>query len=160
MQTIDFYFNIQKCKSGNLENYSLGKISFVSNTTLNNGVARYVDIVDEKELIGDVPYVAVDGFGFATTQTKPFIGRGNGGVYITSLIPKKEMSIIALAYYAGQIDLQSWRFSSGRRVIKRRLIELKLQSSCKNTLNENPLTNLKNYITLQINNFINSSIKS
>ena len=160
MQTIDFYFNIQKCKSGNLENYSLGKIPFVSNTTLNNGVVRYVDIVDEKELIQDVPCVAVNGFGFATIQTKPFIGSGNGGVYITSLIPKKEMSIIELAYYAGQINLQSWRFSYGRRAIKHRLVELKLQNFCKNTLNENLLPDLKNDITSQINNFINSSIKS
>lgn len=154
MQTIDFYFDIQRCESSNLYDYSAGEIPFVSSTKLNNGVVKYVSLLDENELIKNVPCIVVNTFGFATVQTKPFIGGGNGGGYINPLIPKQTMSMIELAYYAGQINLQSWRFSYGRRAIKRRLIELKLKKFDKNIFNENILLDLKNNMMLQINNFI------
>lgn len=158
MQTIDIFFNIQKCQSVNLESYTQGEIPFVSNTTLNNGVVKYVNVVSEKEIIKKVPCIAVNGFGFATIQTKPFIGSGNGGVYITALVPKKEMSIIELSYYAGQINLQSWRFSYGRRAIKHRLLQLVLKKFSKNSIKENLLQDLRNDITIQIDTFIQKVI--
>jgi len=158
MQTIDKFFNIQKCQSGNLENYTNGEIPFVSNTSLNNGVVRYVSIAEEKEIIKKVPCVAVNGFGIATIQTQPFIGSGNGGVYITALIPKVEMSILELSYYAGQINLQSWRFSYGRRAIKHRLLQLVLKEYSKNSIKENLLQDLRKDITLQIDDFINKVV--
>jgi hypothetical protein len=158
MQTIDYFFNIQKCQSGNLENYANGKVPFVSNTTLNNGVVRYVDAITDKELIKKVPCIAVNGFGFATIQTQPFIGSGNGGVYITALVPKIEMSMIELAYYAGQINLQSWRFSYGRRAIKHRLLKLVLKKYNDNSIKEALLQDLKNDIASRIDEFINKVV--
>lgn len=119
---IEQYFKPIRSNSRNLSLYTDGDVPFVSNTKLNNGVVKYVTADLEKEVIKQVPCIAVNGFGYATIQTKPFIGSGNGGVYITALIPRKPMHIIELAYYAAQINLQSWRFSYGRRAIKRRLL--------------------------------------
>lgn len=119
---IETFFKSIRSSSRNLSLYTDGDIPFVSNSALNNGVVRYVTADLEREIIKQVPCIAVNGFGYATIQTKPFIGSGNGGVYVTALIPKKEMHTIELAYYAAQINLQSWRFSYGRRAIKRRLL--------------------------------------
>lgn len=119
---IEDFFKSIRSTSRNLSLYTDGDIPFVSNTSLNNGVVRYVSADVEKEVIKQVPCIAVNGFGYATIQTKPFIGSGNGGVYVTALVPKKPMHTIELAFYAAQINLQSWRFSYGRRAIKRRLL--------------------------------------
>ena len=120
------FFTPVNAKSRNLDSYSTGTIPFVSNSNLNNGVVKYVDS-DVKNEIVEAPCIAVNGFGYATVQLKPFVGAGNGGVHVIALIPKKEMSVLELAYYASQINLQSWRFSYGRRAIKKRLNQIKLQ---------------------------------
>lgn len=117
---IDKFFQTARCKSRNLSDYADGNTPFVSNTMFNNGIERYVDADLDAEIIKLVPCIAVNGFGFATIQLTPFIGAGNGGVSITSLIPRQKMSVIELAYYAAQINMQSWRFSYGRRAIMRR----------------------------------------
>lgn len=122
---INKYFRAKNAKSHNLEDYSNGEIPFVSNSSLNNGVVKYVEPIADNEIIKE-PCVTVNGFGFATVQLKPFIGAGNGGVHIIALIPLQPMSVIELAYYAAQINLQSWRFSYGRRAIGRRLKQIKL----------------------------------
>lgn len=119
---IEKYFKPIRSSSRNLSIYTEGEIPFVSNSALNNGVVAYITADLDKEIIKEVPCIAVNGFGYATIQTKPFVGSGNGGVYVTALIPKKPMHTIELAYYAAQINLQSWRFSYGRRAIKRRLL--------------------------------------
>ena len=119
---IETYFKTVRCSSRNLSLYSDGTIPFVSNSSFNNGVVKYVAADVEKEIIKQVPCITVNGFGYATIQTKPFIGSGNGGVYVSALIPIKSMHTIELAYYAAQINLQGWRFSYGRRAIKRRLL--------------------------------------
>ena len=120
------FFTPKNARSRNLEGYGNGSIPFVSNSNLNNGVVKYVDVDDEREII-QTPCIAVNGFGYATVQLKPFIGAGNGGVHIISLTPKKDMSVIELAYYASQINLQSWRFSYGRRAIQKRLLQIRLK---------------------------------
>lgn len=158
MQPIDFYFKIQKCQSGNLENYPTGDIPFVSNTSLNNGVVKYVGLSEEKELIKNVPCIAINGFGFATIQTQPFIGSGNGGVYVSALIPKKEMTMLELAYYAGQLNLKSWRFSYGRRAVKHRLSAIKLSEFKKESISPDLLSNIKNDMVSEIDSFVKKVI--
>ena len=155
---IDFYFKIQKCQSSNLENYPTGNIPFVSNTSLNNGVVKYVGLSEEKELIKNVPCIAINGFGFATIQTQPFIGTGNGGVYVSALIPKKEMTMLELAYYAGQLNLKSWRFSYGRRAVKHRLLAIKLSEFKKESISPNLLFNIKNTMVSEIDSFVKEVI--
>jgi hypothetical protein len=118
-------FKPQNAKSRNLDGHSDGETPFVSNSNLNNGIVRYVDADIEKEVI-KAPCIAVNGFGFATVQVKPFIGAGNGGVHIIALHPLKEMTSVELAYHAAQINHASWRFSYGRRAIQRRLLQVEL----------------------------------
>lgn len=120
------FFTIKNATSRDLESYTDGNTPFVSNSVFNNGVVRYVDADRKKEVI-DAPCIAVNGFGFATLQLKPFIGSGNGGVHVVALMPNKKMSVLELAYYSAQINLQSWRFSYGRRAIQRRLLQVSLK---------------------------------
>lgn len=119
-------FKVSRCSSKSLESYSSGVIPLVSSTTLNNGVEKMVEPQSDKELIISVPCIAVSGFGFATVQTKPFIGTGNNGAYVKALTPIKKMSMMELIYFAAQINMQSWRFSYGRLAIKQRVELLEL----------------------------------
>src|SRR4051812_15507838 len=117
---IEDYFDIKKGTSGNMDSYSSGNVPFVSNTILNNGIARMVTPIGETEVL-PAPSIAVNGFGYATVQLEPYIGAGNGGVYVSALVPKDpSMTVDELVYYAAQINIQSWRFSYGRRAIKSR----------------------------------------
>ena len=125
---IDSLFRVVNAKSRNLEGYADGDIPFVSNSRLNNGVVNYIEPDKPNEVINDVPCLAVNGFGFATVQTAPFVGAGNGGVHIIALIPKNKMSIVELASYGAQINLASWRFSYGRRAIQRRLLQVEIKT--------------------------------
>jgi hypothetical protein len=125
--TLHSLFQPKNAKSANLEEYSDGKVPFVSNSNLNNGVVRYVEPIADNEVITKVPCLAVNGFGFATIQTEPFIGAGNGGVHVIALIPKEPMTVLELAYYAALINYASWRFSYGRRAILRRLERVDLE---------------------------------
>ncbi len=119
-------FKVNRCKSDSLESYAVGNIPFISSTTLNNGVEKMVELTNEEHLINNVPCIAINGFGFATVQTKPFIGAGNNGAYVKALIPIKEMSTMELIYYSAQLNMQSWRFSYGRLAIKQRVELLEL----------------------------------
>ncbi len=119
-------FKVNRCQSDSLESCSLGNIPFITSTILNNGVEKMIELVNEKHLIKDVPCIAVSGFGFATVQTKPFVGAGNNGAYVKALIPIKKMSMMELIYYSAQINMQSWRFSYGRLAIKQRVELLEL----------------------------------
>ena len=125
--TLHSLFEPKNAKSANLEEYSDGGVPFVSNSNLNNGVVRYVEPMSDRELIDQVPCIAVNGFGFATIQTEPFVGAGNGGVHVIALLPKRAMSVLELSYYAAQINYASWRFSYGRRAILRRLERVELE---------------------------------
>lgn len=126
IRKITEYFDILKCKSDSLEKYSKGNIPFISSTILNNGVERFVESINEQEIIKSVPCIVMNGFGFCTVQTRAFIGAGNNGAYVKALIPKKKMGLIQLSWYAAQINLQSWRFSYGRLAIKERVQKLEL----------------------------------
>jgi hypothetical protein len=119
-------FNVIKCKSNSLESYDTGNIPFVSSTVLNNGVEKMVDTPNQDQIIKTVPCIAVSGFGFATVQTRPFIGAGNNGAYVKALIPIKKMNMMELIWYSAQINMQSWRFSYGRLAIKQRVKILEL----------------------------------
>lgn len=121
-------FSIGLAKSKNIEDYGLGQMPFVTSTTTNNGVESYID-EDEKELIYDKPCITLSSFGLATVQITPFVARSHGAVLV--LVPKKNMSLIQLLYYASQINLHNWRFSYGRWVTKKRLLKLEIENITK-----------------------------
>ncbi len=124
-------FTIELAKSKNIEDYGLGEMPFVTSTTTNNGVEMYID-EDEKELIYDKPCITVSSFGLATVQITPFVARSHGAVLV--LVPKKDMSLIQLLYYASQINIHNWRFSYGRWVTEKRLLKLEIQNITKTKL--------------------------
>lgn len=120
---LDGIFEILNGQSSNIEDYGEGETPFVTSTELNNGVEKYIE-PDKKSLILDMPCVCVSSFGFATVQVPSFVARSHGAVIV--LKPRKPMGLLELSYYAGQINLQKWRFSYGRWVTKKRLLKLEL----------------------------------
>jgi len=124
-------FNIEVARSKGVEDYDNGSVPFVTNTTLNNGVVKFVEpYPDDKLFAGKT--VCISGLGYATLQTYPYLPKGNGGDSATILIPKQEMSIEELIFYTAIFNLQhNWRFSFGRKASKMRIsnLEIELYSS-------------------------------
>ncbi|MBI2355944.1 MAG: N-6 DNA methylase [Candidatus Doudnabacteria bacterium] len=124
-EDIEGVFNIANAKSSNIEDYAKGDVPFVTSTELNNGVEMFIE-PDDDSLIFDTPGIAISSFGFATIQLPPFVARSHGAVIV--LKPKKKMGILELAYFAAQLNLQTWRFSYGRWVTKKRLKKLEIKT--------------------------------
>jgi len=118
-------FTIENAKSKNIEQYGDGKIPFITSTSSNNGVEKFIDEDDDK-ITYRKPCITLSSFGFATVQITPFVARSHGAILV--LIPKIEMSIRQLFYYAAQINLHGWRFSYGRWVTKKRLLKLEIEN--------------------------------
>ncbi len=124
-ENLDDLFVIENAKSRNIEDYGYGKMPFVTSTASNNGVEKYIDEDDEK-LIYRKQCITLSSFGQANVQITPFVARSHGAILV--LVPKKDMSLRQLFYYASQINLHKWRFSYGRWVTKKRLLKLEIQN--------------------------------
>ena len=124
-ENLDDIFIIENAKSKNIEDYGNGEMPFVTSTSNNNGIEKYIDEDDEK-LIYRNPCITVSSFGQANVQITPFVARSHGAVIV--LIPKKKLSLIQLIFYASQINIHCWRFSYGRWVTKKRLLKLEIQN--------------------------------
>lgn len=133
---IDDLFFIENAKSKNIEDYGLGDIPFVTSTTSNNGVEKYID-EDDPKLIYKKPCITLSSFGQANIQITPFVARSHGAVLV--LMPKQSMSLKQLLYYTAQINFHNWRFSYGRWVTKKRLLKLEI-----NNMNDFKLPSFKN----------------
>lgn len=137
-------FNLHAAKSKGTNDYSAGKIPFVTNTTLNNGIVRYVDPFDD-DLVFSGPAICISGLGHATLHFDSFLPKGNGGDSCTVLCPKKPMTNVQLIYYAALFNaLHRWRFSFGRKANVRRIERLDMsptyaaaQLEVNNALEEN-----------------------
>ena len=121
-------FTIENAKSKNIEDYGKGEMPFITSTTTNNGIEMYID-EDEEKLIYNKPCITLSSFGKANVQITSFVARSHGAVLV--LIPKREMSLRQLLYYASQININNWRFSYGRWVTKKRLLKLEIQNITK-----------------------------
>lgn len=119
-------FTIKVAKSKGADDYDPGTLPFVTNTTLNNGVTKYVTpFSDDKTFDG--PAICISGLGYATVQHGSFLPKGNGGDSATILLPKEAMATEELLYYAALFNtLHTWRFSFGRKTSKRRVQDLDL----------------------------------
>lgn len=150
---LDDLFTIQNAKSKNIEQYGDGEIPFVTSTSNNNGVEKFIDEDDEK-LIYKKPCITLSSFGFAAVQITPFVARSHGAVLV--LIPKIEMSVKQLFYYTAQINLHGWRFSYGRWVTQKRLLKLEI----KNPINPNlpPLSVVKSKLEKSLRIIKNSGL--
>lgn len=121
-------FNIYVAKSKGNEDYDDGSTPFITSTTLNNGVLKFVEpYPDDKVFEGRS--ICISGLGFATLQLTDFLPKGNGGDSATILTPKQEMTINELIYYTATFNLlHNWRFSFGRKCSKDRISDLELLS--------------------------------
>lgn len=130
MKIIDI-FDIKIAKSKGNEDYDPGEIPFVTSTTMNNGVIKFVDpYPDDKVYSGST--ICISGLGFATLQLFPYLPKGNGGDSATILIPKSEMDIKELIFYVATFNLlHNWRFSFGRKCSKERIQYLELEPYAK-----------------------------
>ncbi len=124
-ENLEDLFIIENAKSRNIEDYGEGEIPFVTSSTANNGVEKFID-EDDENLIYKIPCITVSSFGQANVQITPFVARSHGAVLV--LIPKRDLSLRQLLYYASQINLNKWRFSYGRWVTKKRLLKLEIQN--------------------------------
>jgi hypothetical protein len=124
--TITDLFELKVAKSKGNEDYDDGEIPYISSTTMNNGVVKFVDpYSDDKVFTGGL--ICISGLGFATLQLSDFLPKGNGGDSATILVPREEMSVNELIYYTATFNLlHTWRFSFGRKCGKERIKNLDL----------------------------------
>ncbi|MDC7243873.1 MAG: restriction endonuclease subunit S [Sphaerochaetaceae bacterium] len=123
-------FKIEVAKSHGSDDYDKGAVPFITNSELNNGVAKYVDpFLSDKKFEKNT--ICISGLGFATLQVSEYLPKGNGGDSATILIPKNsEMSINELVFYTAQFNLlHKWRFSFGRKCSKKRIETLKFDKA-------------------------------
>lgn len=120
-------FKIEVARSKSTDDYLPGKIPFVTNSEVNNGVVSYVEPFDEDKVFTG-PAICISGLGHATVHLGKFLPKGNGGDSCTVLIPKIKLRNTELLYYGALINtLHGWRFSFGRKTSKRRLERLDLK---------------------------------
>ncbi|WP_295536922.1 hypothetical protein [uncultured Thioclava sp.] len=119
-------FRVEVARSKSVDDYTTGKIPFVTNTELNNGIVAYVEPFDEDKVFAG-PAICVSGLGHATVHANAFLPKGNGGDSCTIFSPLVELTHTELVYYAALFNvLHKWRFSYGRKASKRRLDDLDL----------------------------------
>lgn len=125
---IDELFDLDVAKSKGNEDYDKGEIPYISSTTMNNGVLKFVEpYEDDKVFEGNK--ICISGLGFATVQLNKFLPKGNGGDSATILTPKEDMTIKELIYYTASFNLMhTWRFSFGRKAGKDRIKNLNLKT--------------------------------
>lgn len=123
---ISAIFSIRVARSRSTDDYSPGKIPFVTNTELNNGVVRYVEPFDDDKVFSG-PCICISGLGHATVHFGDFLPKGNGGDACTILTPHDDLDKAQILYYAALFNtLHGWRFSFGRKASKRRIERLAL----------------------------------
>lgn len=119
-------FDIAVARSKGADDYDNGATPFITNTTMNNGITKYVTPFPEDKVF-DGPAICISGLGFATVHYGQFLPKGNGGDSATILTPKTEFSANEILYYAALFNCShNWRFSFGRKASKRRIQDLDL----------------------------------
>ncbi len=124
---VSYFFEVNNGKSSGEKNYREGQFPYISSGDLTNSIIRLVGIDESKELF-KYGGITVTAFGQAYLQPWPFLARGNGGSAVRVLIPKYQMSLNELIWFAAQINAQRWRFFYARMAIKSRLVRLEISS--------------------------------
>jgi len=117
---LSYFFEIVNGKSSGEKNYPEGDVAYVSSGELFNSIVRLVEPMSKDEIFEDGA-ITVTAFAQAHLQPWPFVARGNGGSSVRVLIPRYNMSVREMIWFATQINLQRWRFSYARQAIKDRI---------------------------------------
>ncbi|WP_154114705.1 restriction endonuclease subunit S [Vibrio cincinnatiensis] len=119
-------FDVVNAKSKGFDSYFEGDIAFVSNGYRNKGILGYVTPLDDDKQF-PASTITISAFCEAIVQEQKYIARGNGGSGLTVLIPKKDMNLTQLNFYAAYINKYiKWRFSYGRMVTIARFNKIEL----------------------------------
>ena len=110
----------------NIEDYGMGKIPFVTSTTLNNAVEMFIE-PSENDMYFEAFNISISSFGCANIQVESFVARSHGAVLVLKAKKNIELTFQELLFYTACLNLQKWRFSYGRWVTKERLKRIKLQ---------------------------------
>ena len=122
---LNYFFHIHNGKSTGEKNYSEGDCPYVSSGDFTNSITRPVSKNVNEVFPGGI---TVTAFGQAYIQPWEFMARGNGGSSVRVLIPKFNMGINDMIWFAAQINMQKWRFFYARMAIKTRLERLVVKS--------------------------------
>ncbi|MBL8238700.1 MAG: N-6 DNA methylase, partial [Bryobacterales bacterium] len=125
-ERVDYFFEVLNGKSTGEKNYSDGTIPYISSGDTTNSIINLVS-GDDAEMF-QFGGITVTAFGQASVQPWSFLARGNGGSAVRVLVPKFNMSIRELGWFAAQINYQRWRFFYARMSIKSRLERLMISS--------------------------------
>lgn len=119
-------FDIVNAKSSSFSLYSNGDIPFVTNgSDLESSIIGYVEPINGDRIF-EKESISLSSFGEAIIPPVPFVARGNGGSGLIILVPKNDMSINELYFYASQINMQKWRFSFSFMATKKRVEKINL----------------------------------
>lgn len=140
------FFEVKNGKSQGEKNYGDGECPYISSGDASNSIVRLVQAQEEECFEGGL---TVTAFGQACLQPWKFMARGNGGSAVRILVPRFNISVRELVWFAAQINAQRWRFFYARMSIKSRLERLEIQS---------PLQRLPDIVDLAMNihNYRNS----
>jgi len=115
MPKISDLFNVVRGKGGYIQEFDSGNVPLVSATSLNNGIATFVNDTPKFK----APAITVERVtGTAFVQLVDFSTVPDD---VSVLIPKKTMKLRELYIYASVINNSKWRFSFSRKLIPRRL---------------------------------------
>ncbi|GAB3931859.1 N-6 DNA methylase [Larkinella terrae] len=123
------FFSVYNGKSSGEKNYTEGNCPYISSGDTQNSIIRLVQ--DEESQVFANGGITVTAFGQAYIQPWRFMARGNGGSSVRILVPKFNMSLNEMLWFAAQINIQKWRFFYARMSIKSRLERLEISSPSK-----------------------------
>jgi type I restriction enzyme M protein len=123
---VSYYFAVRQGRSTGEKNYADGATAYVSSGDSSNSIVRLVAEAEEESFSGGV--IAVTAFGSAVIQPWPFMARGNGGSAVRVLVPRFDMTVSELVWFAAQINLHRWRFFYARQAIKGRITRLVIEA--------------------------------
>jgi type I restriction enzyme M protein len=125
-EPVSYYFDVRQGKSTGEKNYADGGTAYVSSGDASNSIVRLVAEAEEESFFDGA--IAVTAFGSAALQPWPFMARGNGGSAVRILVPRFNMTVSELVWFAAQINLHRWRFFYARQAIKGRITRLVVES--------------------------------
>jgi type I restriction-modification system DNA methylase subunit len=124
--SLDHFFEVITPTSIGEKNYLDGSCPFISSGDALNSIVRLIH--EEPGEVIKTGGITVTAFGQAYLQPWAFMARGNGGSAVRVLVPKFQMTVNEMIWFASQINLQRWRFFYGRMAIKSRISKLSVSS--------------------------------
>ena len=120
------FFHVWNGKSAGEKHYADGGTPYISSGGRSNSIVRLIEVTGPEVFAHGG--LTITAFGQAALQPWAFVARGNGGSSVRVLIPRYRMGVAELAWFAAQINAQSWRFFYGRMAIQSRVHRLVVSS--------------------------------